>query len=365
MPRISAIRDIQYWATEPRRDWDWEQEGRVNVRKNRHLLLFDYQNINGPPESWNFFERVSRGLIINDKTGEVVARPYDKFWNWHEYTDPPQQAIMYATEKMDGYMGTLYRVGREYRIATRHQFHSPHAETATAMLNSDRYDLRPIPDEATLIFEVIYPGTPIVVDYGDYSGLFLLDVRNRFTGEYWHPNRVSRLAGQCRFDRPKRYFFGSVDIITANCKYLSNNEEGYVAVMQDGTRVKFKSPAYVYAHQWMMHMTPRNIVRVMQENRVTEVRSQLTTPLLLKFDLLCNEIRHMYHELEYQINQAAIEAAHSGMDRKEIAHWLTEQYPKEKAVRSGVFATLDGKSPNKTIWGEILRQLKEQADTAI
>ena len=61
---------------------DWEQYGHVNTNVSGNLILFNYNLFAQIEGEWKWFERVARGLILNRTTGEVVARPYDKFFNW-------------------------------------------------------------------------------------------------------------------------------------------------------------------------------------------------------------------------------------------------------------------------------------------
>lgn len=63
---------------------DWQRYGNVTVRRKDDLLIFNYNTMAQYEGRWNFFERVSRGLIINHQTGEIVARAFDKFFNWGE-----------------------------------------------------------------------------------------------------------------------------------------------------------------------------------------------------------------------------------------------------------------------------------------
>ena len=79
---INSIEDIQMLVTSGFREW--ERYGAVNVSYHDGLVLFDYKAEAQYINRWNFFERVSRGLLIDEKTGEVVARPFDKFFNWGE-----------------------------------------------------------------------------------------------------------------------------------------------------------------------------------------------------------------------------------------------------------------------------------------
>src|SRR5688572_3429197 len=114
---IESIDDILEHIREGSEDWG--RFGHVTVRRHGDLLIFSYNAMATYGERWNFFERVSRGLIINFKTGEIVARPFDKFYNWGEggrFTSAPLLSVM---EKVDGSLGILYRHEGQYKISTR------------------------------------------------------------------------------------------------------------------------------------------------------------------------------------------------------------------------------------------------------
>ena len=52
---------------------DWRPFGDVGTRTYGDLLLFFATDKARDRNRWNFFERVSRGLIINKSTGEVES----------------------------------------------------------------------------------------------------------------------------------------------------------------------------------------------------------------------------------------------------------------------------------------------------
>lgn len=61
---------------------DWKPYGDVGTDRDGDLLIFNYTPKAQYATRLNFFERVSRGLIVHRKTGEIVARPFDKFYNF-------------------------------------------------------------------------------------------------------------------------------------------------------------------------------------------------------------------------------------------------------------------------------------------
>ena len=61
---------------------DWKQYGEVNATYWEGLILFNYSFRAEITNRWNWFERVSRGLILDEKTGELVALCMERFWNY-------------------------------------------------------------------------------------------------------------------------------------------------------------------------------------------------------------------------------------------------------------------------------------------
>jgi RNA ligase len=240
---IRSIADIQELAVAG--FTEWERFGYVTVRKQRNLLIFNYNTMAQYDGRWNFFERVSRGLIINARSGEIIARPFDKFCNWFEGGRRARGHIVTVMEKLDGSIGILYRTSTGYRIATRGHFDSPQAEWATDFLNN-YLDLAGLPQELTLLFEIIYPENRVVIDYGNREDLVLLAARNRFTGDYlpFFPD-LYELAQRYGFTLPKVYSFNDISQILEKTGQLDANEEGYVVEFSDGSRFKFKGDRYL------------------------------------------------------------------------------------------------------------------------
>src|SRR5688572_4275446 len=112
---IASIEDIQKLVRAG--ESSWEQYGDVRSLYFEDFVLFNYSAKAQYAGRWNWFELNSRGLILNATTGEVVALPFPKFFNWGELDRTTDATIQYITEKIDGSLGILYRVVDGYRIA--------------------------------------------------------------------------------------------------------------------------------------------------------------------------------------------------------------------------------------------------------
>ena len=81
---------------------DWKQYGDVRAVYWDGLVLFNYTFKAEIENRWNWFERVSRGLILDEKTGNLVALCMRKFWNYLQGGRVPSGYMIDVTEKLDG-----------------------------------------------------------------------------------------------------------------------------------------------------------------------------------------------------------------------------------------------------------------------
>jgi RNA ligase len=173
---------------------------RRQVHPEMPLAILNYTERCQYERAWTDVTRTCRGLIVRDGTGEVLARPWAKFFNYGEHPEGSLDlsAPAEVTDKMDGSLGILYRAGNEWAIATRGSFASDQARWATAWFqryaNPDFFDPR-----NTYLFEVIAHWNRIVVQY-DWEGLVLLGIVETETGRDLDLPEDSRLL-QARHSR--------------------------------------------------------------------------------------------------------------------------------------------------------------------
>ncbi|MHC4181811.1 MAG: RNA ligase [Planctomycetota bacterium] len=324
---INSIQDICNLAVAG--ESDWSQYGHVYTKEQGDLILFNYTPQAHFTNKWNFFERVSRGLIIDRVTGGVVARPYDKFFNWGEKGRYGKGHIVTVTEKMDGSLGILYRHNGEYKIATRGSFDSEQAVRATDFLNTLWGPQWVFPEELTLLFEIIAPWNRVVVDYGDYANLCLIAARNRYTGEYlpYSSSTMSlyHLAFDYGFDLVKQVNFHSItDIIEATGK-IDANQEGWVVEMSDGSRWKFKGDDYKHLHRLITGLSYKRAVEAVKYDKVNALLEIIPDEFLDEFKKWVEEIRNVVYYTNIYIDTAFHVAPKSS--RKEFAQWVNEYQP--------------------------------------
>jgi RNA ligase len=300
---------------------NWRDYGDVKVSEHANMLIFNYRS----PKDWNFFERISRGLIINWETGEIVARPFDKFFNWGEGDRKGIGHMVSITDKVDGSLGILYRYNDEYRISTRGSFLSDQAEWATAWLQKNFSDLY-VPEALTLLFEIVYPENKVVVDYEDYEGLILLAARNRFSGNYIPHHHLRSLSVELGFDLVSSTKFNSIsDIITA-AQGAPENVEGWVVEMSDGSRWKFKGEAYRELHKIVTQLSPKRILKAVSEGTIRELHDKVPPHLQEYVRNVWVDISDQYADVCLKIDDAWESIDADMMTRKQFALFVNENY---------------------------------------
>lgn len=208
-------------------------------------------------------ERVSqecRGIILDEKNNwEVVARPFDKFFNLtEEHAAKIDWDSAKVLEKLDGSLVPMWWYGGEWRFSTSG---SP---DASGKVQGNPFDFQtliknvwkelgykyPSVIDCTFIFELITRYNKIVVDYKGQNRLVLLGVRNNKTGKEYDPSAVVNALNLNyevvrQFDQLKTLEDTIQQVETLN----GLKEEGYVVVDKFYNRVKIKAPHYVTLHR--------------------------------------------------------------------------------------------------------------------
>lgn len=147
---------------------------------------------------WDALNVTARGLFINNRTGEIVARSYDKFFNLGERPETQPQALkeglqfpVVAYRKDNGYLGILGYDAEEDALlfcsksTPDSDFAAWFEEIFDATVSAGQRELllRYLRDtQSAMAFEVIDPvRDPHIIDY-DSAQLVLLDVIRRAEG---------------------------------------------------------------------------------------------------------------------------------------------------------------------------------------
>ena len=333
-----------------------EAEGLITVRASGGLEIRNYSaQATYTKGSWsNPAVRRCRGLITEIETGRVVARSWEKFFNYgqEEVGQLDLDAPAEVTDKMDGSLGIVYRTLQgAVRVATRGSMESEQAFHATAWLNRQQWanDLRV--DKVTPLTEIIYPENRIVCDYGDRDEMVILGGVHIETGEYLAPVVAATLVGW-EGEIVDDFAYGSLQ--EALAAEPRAGAEGFCVRLIDENRiVKIKQEDYVKLHRIVTGLSAKSAWRHMTEFGVTdESLGELLAPLPDEFHDwtrdIWNGLLDAYNHLQDDARTAHAEILHNlpdGADRKAYAL----EAVKHETLRSYLFMLLDGRDPGPAI----------------
>ncbi|PWT76394.1 MAG: hypothetical protein C5B59_06625 [Bacteroidetes bacterium] len=334
------------------------------------LSIFTYGRKTVHDNYWDEVTRKCRGIIVNQKTGEIVARPFEKFFNLGQHDMPDCQ--VYALEEMpqpvvwekvDGFLCTLYRWEGKPYIASKGSFTSPHAKWATAWYRANVKDEWPI--GYTPVFEGITPNLKIVVDYGKEEKLVLLGLIESETGYEYAPEAMEYYAELNGVTIPK---VNKVSWQEAHSLSYTDvlNDEGFVLTWYYSFgapfRLKLKYAEYLRLHRMVTGVSPKHVLEVLENGWTTEMEDLVNngTPWFKKWvtkwkTVIENEYKRLRYDADLSYNYVSAKmhekykASGNFPARKDWAYEFN-QHPELAPM---LFARLDGKDLDRIIWKKI------------
>ncbi|HET9517706.1 MAG TPA: RNA ligase [Actinoplanes sp.] len=323
------------------------EAGHVRVQRHpeRPYVIHNYTEACVYADAWTPVTLACRGLIADETTGEVLARPFAKFFN-HEQAGAPElrlDAPVAVTEKHDGSLGVLYPDGDGWAVATRGSFASEQARHATELLRTRYADFVP-PPGMTVLVEIVYPANRIVLDYAGLDDLILLGAVEIATGRTFGPGAVPDWPG------PVVELFAYDTYGEALAAPPREGREGLVVHLLDtDERVKIKYAEYVRLHRLVTGLSARTVWEVLVAGGDLD---ELTAPLPDEFHPWVKQVAADL-AADVDARAAAVEAAFDaivaglpdGWGRREFA-LAAVKHPE----RGALFLRLDGKDYRPGLW---------------
>lgn len=233
-----------------------------------------------------WMRRECRGLIFDNKTGEIVSRPYHKFFNVGEKEETQLNKInLYephvVLEKLDGSMIRPIPTSYGFRLATK-------AGVTDVAMNAEVF-IADKPQYAEFIHSMFDGGMSpifewcsrknrIVVDYPE-DQLILTGIRNTVKGIYLQHYNMVELAEHWNIPVVKAVDGLSVQNIDLFVKQIRewDDGEGIVLRFDTGHMVKVKADDYVLRHKSKDSISrEKNVIQTILEDAVDDLIPLLT-----------------------------------------------------------------------------------------
>ena len=323
---------------------------------------------------WDNITSRCRGIIINRETGDIVARPFEKFHNLQTQNRPETDMNYLETlgeptiwEKVDGFMATSYWWEGKWYVASKGSFHSPHAKWATDWLQKRNWEF---PKGWTPVFEGLNPNLRIVIDYGKREELVLLALIDTETGKEIQPDLLKLHWLNPELHIPVKLNRSLRQAVVDTRRVDVHGEEGYVCTWYNVEgpphRVKLKYIDYLRLHRIVTGVSPKNIWEALSQGMaldewendstqwfakfVAKWKRALTTEYVRIETQSRNIIKMVNDKLKFDGSLTGVDYFHA---RKAFA--LEFMRPENKEFAPVLFAMLDNKDVRPVIWKKVKR----------
>ena len=319
------------------------------------LTIWNYTPAVQYGEKWDEVTLQCRGLVTGTE-GNVIARPFKKFFNIEENKHTPTQDFE-VFDKMDGSLGIMFKYNGEMICATRGSFTSDQSKWMSEF--AQKYNYQDIIVEGfTYLFEIIYPENRIVVNYDGQERLVLLGIINTETGEELPHNELFE-----GFDVVKKYD-GVRDYSELKGK-VEQNSEGFVVRFSNGDRMKIKGEEYLRLHKIMTNVSTTGVWELLSNSGdINEFLKDVPDEFYKKVKDYADLLKYSFYRVSEDCGKAHYYFRYGKYSDKEIEptkkqfaeHVMNHGHPPYRAV---MFAMWDGKPYDKLIWNVLKPEFKK------
>ena len=314
-----------------------EKEGYTVI--NYNVMMADTFDCN--------IRRECRGIIFDTATGEILRRPFHKFFNVNEREETQDHRVDLSQphailEKLDGSMIAPFIVNDQMVWGTKMGATDVAKPVEEFMKNNPEYEVfasEMIELGWTPIFEWCSRKQRIVMDYPE-DQLILTAIRDLESGKYFSHNHLKIVGND--WDIPVVHAYAPRTDMKAFVSYVAGLEdlEGFVIRFNDGHMLKLKCDWYIQIHKAKEAiLQDRNIVELILDDKLDDVKAHLPQEDRDRLALFEYEINTAILDRVYIVDNDVTAYREEGVDRKTFA---LEHAPKyDQFTRALVFKNFD------------------------
>jgi RNA ligase len=307
------------------------------------LTIYNYSQKTQYEKMWNEETLSCRGLVL-DSSGNIVARPFKKFFNLSEVEDKIPDLPFEAFEKMDGSLGIFFWYKENPVFASRGSFTSFQSQIGWEMIKELNYT--ELKEGITYLFEIIDPRNRIVVDYGLDEKLVLLGAIETELGKEIPYSDLKIQFEDSGFELVKKWT--NKKSISDLTKENDPSREGYVLRFSNGFRIKVKFEEYCRLHKIITNVSNLDIWEKLKSDLpLDEILDKVPDEFYGWVKKTENDLREKYQDI-LEESEEKIYSIKKRLENSERRIYA-EEIKKEK--NPGIlFNLLDGRNPDIGIW---------------
>lgn len=315
------------------------------IRYGRYSDVFGGENEITNDNFWdlyNGFYKECRSVVIDIKNNTIVLSPFRKFRNLDECEENSLENIaekinnaksIEITDKLDGSMQSARFYNNEIIMSGSQAVDKDNSwrlQDGYNMLISQTNYVTMIKDNPkyTFIFEYITLKDAHVVNYKkEDEGLYLLGMRNVYTGEQLSYNEVKKYADQYNIKMTKIFDKTFDEVMEDTKKYKSHEKEGYVLNI-NGHFVKIKCDDYVQIHKILSNISSINlIIKHIADNTFDDLISKVPESYKWRVMKVAKVVLDYIKNTDNEVNNYFSQAPKN--TRKDFMIWVDQNVPKE------------------------------------
>ena len=311
--------------------------------------------------------RECRGIIFCNKTGNLLRRPLNKFFNLNEKVEVKSENIDISKphvilEKIDGSFIAPFFVNGDLVYGTKMGL-TDQSKLVDEFLadkpNYHRFSKFMIDNGMTPIFEYTAPNNRIVIFYNKPK-LTLIAARNMENGVYVSYKHLIELCN--KYDIPLvRAVPGNIQNMEKFVKEARalTGEEGYVIRFDDGLQAKIKADEYVLKHKVKDEISQeKNLVELIFTDKIDDVYAILDKEDADKVRRYADSVMHTVSSIITKVNDIVTEQ--KPLVNNEKKRFALEVVPQYKEFAGILFSVWDGKDARETIVKQVLNNISTQ-----
>ncbi|MFZ5989305.1 MAG: T4 RnlA family RNA ligase [Bacillota bacterium] len=314
----------------------------LRVNQFNEFILIRYGVLEMQEAMWSdphSIYRECRSIVIDVVNEEIVLAPFRKFFNLNEVEENKLDNVIKKiqnaksieiTDKLDGSMQSA-RYYRENIIMSGSMALDPtnswRLNDGYKRLTEDHKRMITENPDCTFIFEYISLNDAHVVQYKkEQEGIYLIGVRNVFTGEQYSYNQIKLYADKYSVPMTKIEDKSFSEILYEVDKLKSYEKEGWVLNI-DGHMIKLKCDDYVSLHKILNKLSSVNvIIQSIADDTYDDLLSKVPENFKGRVTSVAKAILEYVKATNEKINDYYIRAPKG--DKKEFMIWITQNCPK-------------------------------------
>ena len=276
----------------------------------------------------SLMRRECRGLIFDTASGQIIRRPFHKFFNINERASTHQDTVDLTQhhvipEKLDGSMLSAFICNGKINWGTRAGVTDVANQCEQFLAANPKYNefaLLLLQNGHTPIFEWCSRKQRIVLDYGQEDQLILTAIRNMLTGQYWDKFQEDKLANMYGIPAVKVFnFTGGVEDFINHTRGLENTE-GFI-IRWEQRMIKIKCDWYCVLHKTLEHLIhEKDVIRLILDQKLDDAKAILPQDRIKALDDFSDVLYSGIEELASKVYRKTIELNdnHNG-SRKDFA----------------------------------------------